>query len=239
MTQPLYVAIKDDLLAKIEDGTYGVGDTIPSEVDLAAAYGVSRPTVRQALQVLCDGGYLERRRRRGTIVCPPKVETGFIERLTSFQGDVEGMGRSTQTSVLALRREAAGAEVAEALELEEEAEVFCLVRLRSVDGVPAVLVRSYVPADLYPTLDDHDFSRERLYGVFEALGHPIRSATRRLDVCLPDPVVAALLDIDRTAPCFLFHTVGRQGDGRPVEYSIATYRGDTNSFTVSLEIQED
>lgn len=102
MTQPLYVAIKDDLLAKIEDGTYGVGDTIPSEVDLAAAYGVSRPTVRQALQVLCDGGYLERRRRRGTIVCPPKVETGFIERLTSFQGDVEGMGRSTQTSVLAL-----------------------------------------------------------------------------------------------------------------------------------------
>lgn len=237
--KPLYMTIKDDLLSKIGDGTYAVGETIPPEVDLARAYGVSRPTVRQALQLLCDAGYLERRRRRGTIVRPPKVQRRFIERLASFEGDVEGLGLATSTRVLALRREEAVDEVAHALELDEGAEVFCVVRLRLVSEVPAVLVRSYVPVELYPTLDDHDLTRERLYGVFEELGHPIHGVTRCLEVCRPDPVVAALLDVDQNAPCFLFHTVGREGGGRAIEYSIATYRGDTNTFTVSLEIQED
>ena len=61
----LYEDISNDLLAKIKDGTYQEGQRIPSEQELAQAYGVSRPTVRQALQPLVDDGYLDRRRRRG------------------------------------------------------------------------------------------------------------------------------------------------------------------------------
>ncbi len=61
----LYEDISNDLLAKIKDGTYQEGQRIPSEKDLAQDYGVSRPTVRQALQLLVDDGYLDRRRRRG------------------------------------------------------------------------------------------------------------------------------------------------------------------------------
>ena len=54
----LYSSIKDDLLAKIKDGTYKEGDIIPPEVELAKSYGVSRPTIRQALQILANDGYI-------------------------------------------------------------------------------------------------------------------------------------------------------------------------------------
>ena len=72
----LYSSIKDDLLAKIKDGTYKEGDIIPPEVELAKSYGVSRPTIRQALQILANDGYIEKRKRRGTIVTKPKVSQG-------------------------------------------------------------------------------------------------------------------------------------------------------------------
>ena len=70
----LYTSIKEDLLVKIKNGTYAEGDVIPSEVDLAKEYGVSRPTIRQALHILTSEGYLDRRKRRGTIVADPNAD---------------------------------------------------------------------------------------------------------------------------------------------------------------------
>ena len=81
----LYSSIKDDLLAKIKDGTYKGGDIIPPEVELAKSYGVSRPTIRQALQILANDGYIEKRKRRGTIVTKPKVSQGLTMGVRSFE----------------------------------------------------------------------------------------------------------------------------------------------------------
>ena len=81
----LYDKIRKDLLSKIKDGTYPEGQTIPSELELAQIYGVSRPTVRQAIQLLADEGYLEKRRRRGTVVTRPKVKQSFTMSISSFE----------------------------------------------------------------------------------------------------------------------------------------------------------
>ena len=81
----LYDNIKEDILGKIKNGTYPVGETIPSELELAESYGVSRATVRQALQILAADGYVEKRRRRGTIVTKPKVEQSFTMSVRSFE----------------------------------------------------------------------------------------------------------------------------------------------------------
>ena len=69
----IYLQIQKDLLQKIKTGVYPVGDTIPAETILAKEYQVSRPTVRQAISLLVEQGILERKRKRGTIVCPPKI----------------------------------------------------------------------------------------------------------------------------------------------------------------------
>ena len=120
----LYASIRDDLLAKIKNGTYAEGETIPSEVDLAREYGVSRPTIRQALQVLANAGYLDRRKRRGTIVSNSNAEDTTdvldidcprMQGVQSFEDEIRATGKTVRTMAILVKREQADEEVAEGL----------------------------------------------------------------------------------------------------------------------------
>lgn len=246
----LYISIKNDLLAKIKDGTYAQGDLIPSEVDLAKAYGVSRPTVRQALRILANEGYLDRRRRRGTVVADPnayehregavpdfeQVAHGGVR---SFEDEISDSGKVVRTVPVVVKRESASAEVAKGLGLVEGSEVYKLVRLRYVDEVPNVFMENYVPCDLFPTfIDNVDFARQSLYGRMRALGHPVKLVRRHVDVIAADSSIAMLLDVSIGDPLFLFHTRGQDVEGKIVEYSVSTYRGGSNSFEFVVEDPE-
>lgn len=230
----LYDRIKDDILAKIKDGTYPEGQTIPSELELADLYGVSRPTIRQALQILASDGYLEKRRKRGTVVTKPKVSQSFTMDIRSFEDAMRLAGRMPKTNVLVFKRERARGDVADRLELPKGAEVFKLVRLRYADDLPNVFVESYIPCDAYPGLDAFDFNETSLYGAMDKCGNPVMTARRKLDVIKADGAASALLDVEAGDPLILFHTVARDENGRAVEYSIATYRGESNSFELNV-----
>lgn len=230
----LYDRIKDDLLAKIKDGTYPEGQTIPSELELADLYGVSRPTIRQALQILVSDGYLEKRRKRGTVVTKPKVNQSFTMDIRSFEDAMRLAGRMPKTNVLVFKRERARGDIADRLELPKGAEVFKLVRLRYADELPNVFVESYIPCKAYPGLDSFDFNETSLYNAMDTCGKPVMTARRKLEVIKADGPTSALLDVEAGDPLILFHTVARDGDGRPAEYSIATYRGESNSFELNV-----
>lgn len=229
-----YDQIKDDLLSKIKDGTYPEGQTIPSELELAEIYGVSRPTIRQALQILVSDGYLEKRRRRGTVVTKPKVSQSFTMSISSFEDAMRLAGRLPKTKVLVFKRERANAEVEKRLELTRGQDVFKLVRLRYADDLPNVFVESYIPCALYPGLDSFDFNESSLYAAMDACGNPVMTARRRLEVIKADGAAAALLDVEAGDPLLLFHTVARDASGTAVEYSVATYRGESNSFELNV-----
>ncbi len=230
----LYDQIKDDLLSKIKDGTYPEGQTIPSELELAEMYGVSRPTIRQALQILVSDGYLEKRRRRGTVVTKPKVSQSFTMSISSFEDAMRLAGRLPKTKVLVFKRERANAEVEKRLELTRGQDVFKLVRLRYADDLPNVFVESYIPCTLYPGLDSFDFNGSSLYAAMDTCGNPVMTARRRLEVIKADGAAAALLDVEAGDPLLLFHTVARDANGTAVEYSVATYRGESNSFELNV-----
>lgn len=230
----LYDQIKDDLLSKIKDGTYPEGQTIPSELELAEMYGVSRPTIRQALQILVSDGYLEKRRRRGTVVTKPKVSQSFTMSISSFEDAMRLAGRLPKTKVLVFKRERANAEVEKRLELTRGQDVFKLVRLRYADDLPNVFVESYIPCTLYPGLDSFDFNESSLYAAMDTCGNPVMTARRRLEVIKADGAAAALLDVEAGDPLLLFRTVARDANGTAVEYSVATYRGESNSFELNV-----
>lgn len=238
----LYEQIKDDLLLKIKDGTYAEGETIPSETDLAVSYGVSRPTIRQALQILTDEGYIDRRKRRGTVVISTSgsVEDGvgpfdFNVKITSGVPNLENQtfsrGENVRTLPIMVMEEAADEEVASALEVNPGEQVYKLVRLRYVAEEPDVFSESYVLARAYPGLiDGVDFSRVRLFERMQQIGKPLESVTRRLDVAKADAATATLLNVPIGDPLFILRSLGRDLDGLAVEYSLSAYRGRTNSF---------
>lgn len=231
-----YQLVYQDLHAKIDEGTYAPGTVLPSEPDLARAYGVSRPTVRHALQLLADEGLVDRRRNRGTMVLEPKIEQGFAMRIRSFADEMRAARRLPRTSVLACEVVPASPEAASALGIGSGKPVLRLVRLRYADDLPNVLVETTVPHERYRGIEVTDFEHASLYATMRKMGSPVVSALRRLDVALADRSTAGILGIEPGAPVFVFHTVATNSDGLPAEYSIATYRGDTNSFELETRI---
>lgn len=227
----IYLQIQKDLLHKIKTGVYPIGDTIPAETILAKEYQVSRPTVRQAILLLVEQGILERKRKRGTIVCPPKIDQSFTQRINSFDSEMHQKGHTSQTQVLAFYKEDASDEVKRALHCEQ---VFKLVRLLSIDDIPNVFVTTYMPYALFSHFDTIDFSKESFYEQCKKSGHPITSITRHLEVTTADETLADLLQVQTGNPLFYFHSYGYDDEGTPIEYSISKYRGDTNSFTFHL-----
>ena len=149
-----YLDIKKDLLDKILSGVYPQGSIIPNEYELAEIYKVSRPTIRKAVQILVGEGYLEKRKKRGTIVCDPTIRQEFAQVIQTFDQEVKEKGLTPSTKVLTFKKEKAEEEVCQKLNLSETEEVYKLVRLRYIDDQPNVLVTTYVPCRLFEHLSD-------------------------------------------------------------------------------------
>lgn len=230
----IYLEVRNDLLDKITSGYYSEGTIIPTEHELASQYHVSRPTIRKAVQILVDGGYLEKRKKRGTIVCKPKIIQEFTQTISSFDTEMKRLGIVSKTQVITLKKEYASSEVAAALSLKEEDVVYKLIRLRYTDSHPNVFITTYIPAYLFDDLLKHDFTTERLYDVFDEQGHTIDMIDRKLEILKANESMADMLDIERGDPIYYFHSIGYDQKHIPIEYSIARYRGDINTFTLHL-----
>ena len=142
-----YLDIKKDLLDKILSGVYQQGSIIPNEYELAEIYNVSRPTIRKAVQILVDEGYLEKRKKRGTIVCDPTIRQEFAQVIQTFDKEVKEKGLTPSTKVLTFKQEKAEEEVRQKLNLKETEKVYKLVRLRYVDDQPMFWLQRMCHAD--------------------------------------------------------------------------------------------
>lgn len=235
MPSPKYLEIQNLLLQRIKNGDYQEGQLIPKEVNLAEQLNVSRPTVRHAIRNLVQAGYLERRKKRGTIVTQTKIKQQFTHVIESYNTEIQNNGLVAKTQVLNFSTEKAGDEVAEALTIKPNTEVYKLVRLRSADNKPVVFVVTYLPIAQLSDLQKIDFTHHSLYSELAKAGLEITHVSRKIEVHPATEEEAQLLETDIKAPIFYFHTIGFTKDHRALEYSIASYRGDLNYFMVEID----
>lgn len=235
MPSPKYLEIQNLLLQRIKNGDYQEGQLIPKEVNLAEQLNVSRPTVRHAIRNLVQAGYLERRKKRGTIVTQTKIKQQFTHVIESYNTEIQNNGFVAKTQVLNFSTEKASDEVAEALTIKPNTEVYKLVRLRSADNKPVVFVVTYLPIAQLSDLQKIDFTHHSLYSELAKAGLEITHVSRKIEVHPATEEEAQLLETDIKAPIFYFHTIGFTKDHRALEYSIASYRGDLNYFMVEID----
>ena len=231
---PLYRRIELDLRDRIREGVLPPGAQVSPEPELMAEYGVSRATVRQALAGLVAEGLLEIRRGLGTYVTAPRFEH-TIGGFYSFSREIERHGLVPGTTVLDLRTQPAGDDVAEALDIEPGTAVVALRRLRLAGPDPLVVETSHLPAARFPGLETVDFSTVRLYDtLMNAYGCRPTRARETFEPILLTADEAALLDQRRGEPALRVERVAFDQDDVPIEFCRSTVRGDRYRYSVEL-----
>lgn len=232
---PLYYQLMQLFRQQIEEGRFQPGDAFPSENDICLEYGISRPTVRQALNELAKEGLLHRIKGKGTFVSAPKIEQDFMQKLMSFTEEMRQKGFKNTTKVLSLNVMPATKTVAAHLGLTVDEPVFCLERLRFINDEPIVVVTTYLPQKNCPTLDKRDLTDASLYETLDKqFGINVSRAKRILEVDAATEEDADLLQVEEGAPLQLSRTVAWNQYEKPIEFSIARYRGDRSQFVIDL-----
>jgi len=231
---PLYRRIHDELRAKIEAGEYKPGARLPSELELARTYGVSRITSRQALDLLCSEGLLIRRQGMGSFVCASRVTQPLV-RLTDFVEDMALAGLKAESRVLRFESEPTTSALASVLAIEPDATIFRLDRLRMADGNPIALDWTWLPAQFGKLLAGEDLSDRTIYGILEKeYGVPIVSGEYIIEACIAGEDQGALLEIEPGDPLLLFSRTSYTEGGRAVYHQKRFYRADQVQYRLTL-----
>jgi DNA-binding GntR family transcriptional regulator len=232
---PLYYQLAQQLEQAIRSGELAAGERLENEVDLADRFGLSRPTVRQAIQELVRKGMLVRKRGVGTQVVQGVSSNEFTRpvSLSSLYDDLARTGREPRTDVLSKLVVPANAQVAAALGLREGADVVRLDRLRSAGEEPLALMCNWLPTEL-ASYTSEEFATHGLYELLRRSGVHIRIATQRIGARAATLGEAKLLRERKGAPLLTMERTAYDDSGRAVEFGSHVYRADTYSFEVTL-----
>ena len=228
---PLYFQVASQLERAVESGELPPGTRMDNEIALAEELGLSRPTVRQAIQYLVDKGLLLRRRGVGTHVARPRVRRDVG--LTSLFDDLTKSGQVPTTEVLSRTvREVSGV-LAAALEVPEGTPVVALERLRRARGEPLAIMRNYVRSGL-AELTARRLERHGLYELLRSAGVTLAAAQQSIGARRATAAEARLLDETRGAPVLTVRRTTFDQHGVVVEYGDHVYRASRYSFEVAL-----
>lgn len=235
---PLYQQIKGLILQSLQSGEWRPGESIPSEMELAARYRVSQGTVRKAIDELAAEHLLIRRQGKGTFVAThaeQQVQYRFL-RLMPDAGDQDNEGPAQRT-VLECRRTRASADIARALALRTGDAVLHVRRVLAFAGVPTILEDLWLPGAAFRGL-----SAERMatypgptYAMFEVeFGVRMVRAEEKIRAVLPDAQQAALLSVTAATPLLSVERVAFTYSDAPMELRRGLYRTDTHHYRNAL-----
>jgi len=228
---PLYFQVAEQIAEAIRTGELAPGDQLDSEVQIAEALGLSRPTIRQAIGHLVDRGMIVRRRGVGTQILPMPVRREM--QLTSLHDDLRRAGRAPATDVLLLDTVPADPAAAAALGLAPGTPVLKVVRLRRSEGEPLAIMSNWLPAPA-PQVTVEALEARGLYELLRKAGIRICVARQRIGACTADTDQAELLGCRRGAALLTMERTAYDDGGRAVEFGSHYYLASRYSLEVTV-----
>jgi GntR family transcriptional regulator len=230
----LYSRVETVLAGEITNGDLRVGDQLPTEDSLIARFGVSRITVRRAIQNLVSRGLVEIRRGKGTFVAAPKITQELTE-LSGFVEDMHALGRKPTARVIGKEIVTADATVASQLALTKGERVVRIRRVRLADGVPLSFDETFLPLEIGKKVITNNLKVEPIFSLLEHK-YDVRliEAEYTLDAVAAEAEVAAALKVKLKSPIFRIERTSYSTGSRPVDYERLHYRGDLVRFVTRL-----
>ena len=238
MDKPVYTRISESIINQIESGLLQPGDQLPSERKLSDQLGVSRMTVRQALDVLHREGIVERRQGSGTFIAEPKLEQQ-VDALVGFSESMRQKGLIPGAKLLELEKIPAHIKLAEKLNLNIGHPLYYIHRLRTANGEPIALENSYFPIERCPDIDRFDLTTLSIYTLLEEeYDIHLKMAENILEPIIANEYEADILQIEVGAPLMLVKRVAFDMDDTPIEYARDIYRGDRSHFVARTNLRQ-
>ena len=222
-----YRALAEDLGRRVAAGEFAAGRLLPSEAELSAAYGVSRVTVRRALEELRSEGLVDSRQGFGWFVAADPLRQ-TLGRLATIEAQLAESGVVPDRRVLAFRFVKAPRRARAVLGVESVLEV---VRVNLADGVPFARVTVWCPEELGARLSRHDVERSPFY---ELLPVQLGGATQTIGAAAASADDARLLEIPPGSPVLRCERITTAVDGTPVLLSVHVFPGHRTEFVVDL-----
>jgi GntR family transcriptional regulator len=230
-THRLYLLLKE----RITSGALAPGERLPSEPSLAAAHGLSRVTIRRALQGLSRDGLITRQPGAGTFVADARgAQAPMVADLSNMLAHLAAMGSATQVRLLSFGYGVPPAPIAEALRLEPGERTQNAVRVRLLDGAPFSYLVTHVPERIGSTYTEADLACRPLLELLERSGVVADKADQTISATLAGPDTAEALGVEIGSALVSLVRVVRDADGRGVEHLSALYRPDMHAFHMEL-----
>lgn len=232
---PLYLQILNYIRHQIQSGALKPGDAIPPETELCKTYNISRTTMRQALDILAEENLIVRRRGKGTVVSSQKLNRD-LNHLYSFSEDMRSMGLTPSSKVLEQLIQKAPIEIAEALMLGSNSDIFRLTRVRLADDEPILMENTYIPLYLCPDIEKIDFSDTSLYTVLRLKYNlDLDKAVETYEAVQQTKFSAKQLACSPGDPAFNIRRTAYLASGIPFEFTSSIVRSDKCRFEVELK----
>ncbi|MGF7057995.1 GntR family transcriptional regulator [Brassicibacter mesophilus] len=232
---PKYFVLKEEIIKMIDNEEIKSDELIPSERELMEQYGLSRTTVRKAIDVLVNEGYLYKVQGKGTYVKGKKFTQGLIN-LTSCTEELKRHGFKPEAKLIHAGIEKVNKKIQKYFNLESNEKVFFTERVFYGDGYPINTTKSYIPYKLVPGIEKYDFSKNSLYKVLEEQYNiKVLRANRTIEAVLAYDEIAKLLEIDESKPILFFRgwVYGLvNGEETIVEFFKTHYRSDRSKFYI-------
>jgi DNA-binding GntR family transcriptional regulator len=228
---PLYYQVAQVLEQAIEAGELTPGQRLDNEIALAESLGLSRPTMRRAIQYLVDRGLLVRKRGVGTQVVHRAVRRPI--ELTSLYDDLATEGRNPRTDVLRLEEIPASDNLAHVLGVPAGTPVLAMERLRYADDAPLAVLRNYLPAGMV-TITEQGLRDTGLYQTMRSVGIRLHLASQMIGARPATGAEARMLAEPRGASLLTMRRTAYDETGRVVEYGDHIYRASVYSFEFVL-----
>lgn len=234
---PLYVALADRLRKDIELGTYAAGDRMPSEPSLCESTGYSRSTVRKALQLLVDQGYVTRSQGKGTFVSDLSQRASAISRMKptflSYTENVRSLGGVPETKTVDIRTTTPTQGLMEFFGIGEEDELFEVTRLRSADGDPLCLETIWLPMT-YADLTGTELNGSLYQALKERYGVEPTNGTKSIGICYATTREAFQLNVERGEALMLIEDRVYDQFDQPLHVSKQVMRGDKHHYSMHI-----
>ena len=229
---PIYLQIAEGVGELLKEGVLPAGYVLPPERTLCEQFGISRMTLRQAMGLLDREGLIDSRRGRGTMVTPSRLRKQQQE-AKSFSEEIRDRGGIPSSRLLSLERTVPPESVRAFFELGENQKVYKISRLRLKDGEPLAVELARLPERLCPGLERFDLANNSLYQILEeSYGVRLENGVEEISAESPNAQLRKLLGLPKNSAVLVINRQTFADDGRAIELTRSTYRGDQYSAVV-------